>query len=99
MHPPVLLLISTDPQTKPLLEQALADRQATILEVERHLLGVAVRRRRDRRHRRIVDGGDVDGRRGGGDEIAARPGVAVVCLLYTSPSPRDRTRSRMPSSA
>ena len=30
--------------------------------------------------------------------------VAVVtlnmnCLLYTSPSPRDRTRSRMPSSA
>ena len=23
----------------------------------------------------------------------------VVCLLYTSPSPRDRTRSRMPSSA
>ena len=25
--------------------------------------------------------------------------VTVVCLLYTSPSPRDRTRSRMPSSA
>ena len=24
---------------------------------------------------------------------------AQVCLLYTSPSPRDRTRSRMPSSA
>ena len=24
---------------------------------------------------------------------------AIVCLLYTSPSPRDRTRSRMPSSA
>ena len=23
----------------------------------------------------------------------------VDCLLYTSPSPRDRTRSRMPSSA
>ena len=23
----------------------------------------------------------------------------VPCLLYTSPSPRDRTRSRMPSSA
>ena len=23
----------------------------------------------------------------------------VNCLLYTSPSPRDRTRSRMPSSA
>ena len=24
---------------------------------------------------------------------------ATACLLYTSPSPRDRTRSRMPSSA
>ena len=24
---------------------------------------------------------------------------AYYCLLYTSPSPRDRTRSRMPSSA
>ena len=23
----------------------------------------------------------------------------VVCLLYTSPSPRDRQKSRMPSSA
>ena len=26
-------------------------------------------------------------------------GVTDSCLLYTSPSPRDRTRSRMPSSA
>ena len=26
-------------------------------------------------------------------------GLAAICLLYTSPSPRDRTRSRMPSSA
>ena len=26
-------------------------------------------------------------------------GAAGCCLLYTSPSPRDRTRSRMPSSA
>ena len=26
-------------------------------------------------------------------------GLSIVCLLYTSPSPRDRTRSRMPSSA
>ena len=25
--------------------------------------------------------------------------VYKLCLLYTSPSPRDRTRSRMPSSA
>ena len=26
-------------------------------------------------------------------------GRSMYCLLYTSPSPRDRTRSRMPSSA
>ena len=25
--------------------------------------------------------------------------LVEICLLYTSPSPRDRTRSRMPSSA
>ena len=25
--------------------------------------------------------------------------IDSACLLYTSPSPRDRTRSRMPSSA
>ena len=27
------------------------------------------------------------------------PNMLLSCLLYTSPSPRDRTRSRMPSSA
>ena len=30
---------------------------------------------------------------------AKETGLALFCLLYTSPSPRDRTRSRMPSSA
>ena len=30
---------------------------------------------------------------------AGPPGDVWACLLYTSPSPRDRTRSRMPSSA
>ena len=29
----------------------------------------------------------------------AEYGQFIFCLLYTSPSPRDRTRSRMPSSA
>ena len=28
-----------------------------------------------------------------------KEGSIISCLLYTSPSPRDRTRSRMPSSA
>ena len=38
------------------------------------------------------------GHEGGGnmDNSLASPNT---CLLYTSPSPRDRTRSRMPSSA
>ena len=30
---------------------------------------------------------------------ALGPAYIKFCLLYTSPSPRDRTRSRMPSSA
>ena len=35
-----------------------------------------------------------------GEPIPTRwPVLATTCLLYTSPSPRDRTRSRMPSSA
>ena len=34
-----------------------------------------------------------------GDMFLPINSVGVICLLYTSPSPRDRTRSRMPSSA
>ena len=30
---------------------------------------------------------------------AGASAIFYICLLYTSPSPRDRTRSRMPSSA
>ena len=32
-------------------------------------------------------------------KVAGSNGAIYTCLLYTSPSPRDRTRSRMPSSA
>ena len=32
-------------------------------------------------------------------EVMSVTAEAPTCLLYTSPSPRDRTRSRMPSSA
>ena len=32
-------------------------------------------------------------------ETITLQGPPQICLLYTSPSPRDRTRSRMPSSA
>ena len=47
-----------------------------------------------------LDGRKVDEMR----EVKVEAGVlpaadGSACLLYTSPSPRDRTRSRMPSSA
>ena len=32
-------------------------------------------------------------------DLCSGSGALAICLLYTSPSPRDRTRSRMPSSA
>ena len=35
----------------------------------------------------------------GGGRSSARETASRVCLLYTSPSPRDKTVSRMPSSA
>ena len=31
--------------------------------------------------------------------LDAHPEANFICLLYTSPSPRDRQKSRMPSSA
>ena len=33
------------------------------------------------------------------ENVGKETALIVPCLLYTSPSPRDRTRSRMPSSA
>ena len=37
--------------------------------------------------------------RGGDRTLALKDGKFVSCLLYTSPSPRDLSTSRMPSSA
>ena len=34
-----------------------------------------------------------------GELIAVSPRLLITCLLYTSPSPRDKRQSRMPSSA
>ena len=48
---------------------------------------------------------DTDGVQNGFDssmlkKVTSNVSIPVIaCLLYTSPSPRDRTRSRMPSSA
>ena len=37
--------------------------------------------------------------RGAEPEFSIARGLSWLCLLYTSPSPRDRQKSRMPSSA
>ena len=45
-----------------------------------------------------LDDGTIQGRQYE-EGLHAYMGIPYACLLYTSPSPRDRTRSRMPSSA
>ena len=59
----------------------------------------AVNRRRFRADALVVNDleryCDIDVKRG----VANALRVQVTCLLYTSPSPRDATLSRMPSSA
>ena len=47
---------------------------------------------------RVMDSGDLEKEKGI-TILAKNTTVFYSCLLYTSPSPRDRTRSRMPSSA
>ena len=62
-------------------------------------------RRRDNLKRKekedLIEAGGVMGALRAGGKIIQRntKGFLGRCLLYTSPSPRDRTRSRMPSSA
>ena len=45
----------------------------------------------------VVDGNELNENTKNIEQI--RSEVGMVCLLYTSPSPRDATLSRMPSSA
>ena len=45
-----------------------------------------------------INGTGLDARLGRGVAISD-DGSIIACLLYTSPSPRDRQKSRMPSSA
>ena len=45
------------------------------------------------------EGATIDAFKSGELRLASQNGTTNACLLYTSQSPRDRTRSRMPSSA
>ena len=65
-----------------------ANNDPDLTETVRHALGL---RSRGHKLKLIV----VEQTSRHGEDLAS----IVSCLLYTSPSPRDRTRSRMPSSA
>ena len=51
------------------------------------------------KYRKFMAGKQIDVYENEGKRSGAYVGGVYGCLLYTSPSPRDRTRSRMPSSA
>ena len=79
-------------------------------ELQRHLrrMGKSDKGTRSdlvKRYDREVPQEDADGERDEDPEKEARPMPPhasenpMICLLYTSPSPRDRQKSRMPSSA
>ena len=48
-------------------------------------------RKNNARRKELIDAADI--------AVLCLPDEAALCLLYTSPSPRDATLSRMPSSA
>ena len=54
------------------------------LSVERRLLGRRIARRRDRRHRRVVDGGDVDRRGVAGDQLPPVPVLPLSLMVSVS---------------
>ena len=51
------------------------------------------------RYDKVIQPKEVTDRQGNITVKAQRLGRLWVCLLYTSPSPRDKRQSRMPSSA
>ena len=87
-------LIGNTPLVK--INKLFPDSQATVLaKLEFYNPASSVK---DRIATSIVDAAGASGQLNpGGTIVEATSGN--TCLLYTSPSPRDRTRSRMPSSA
>ena len=83
------------------LEAGEAAMQAWLSQVEQKAAAEERRAKYDAKQISRVDCANC-GRSFAKDRLRAHQRVCVPskgCLLYTSPSPRDRTRSRMPSSA
>ena len=82
-----LLLFATACSTT--TDDEIAELRAELQEVETELAELKTE----------DSGADESGREQLLQEILAEPELGIGCLLYTSPSPRDRQKSRMPSSA
>ena len=73
-----------------------------MLQVSKCLIGLAVVMLQScdvEENRRDMLCGNWESVEGKPDVLIYKEGEAYNCLLYTSPSPRDSTSSRMPSSA
>ena len=94
-------LITSSKTLKPLLRQVLQAPWASPLMEFRYgiwvgvsgLMGVDGRQLGEANTRPVVFNRNIPA------EVQSCKYKGTRCLLYTSPSPRDRTRSRMPSSA
>ena len=79
--------------------------QNLVLNMADHGINVAVYNRSAGVTEKFVSGpgnnGHISAYYSLGDLVGAleRPRKLMICLLYTSPSPRDKRQSRMPSSA
>ena len=68
------------------LEQSIIDMQEDLVQLRQAVAsGIATQKRTQQQYNQA--------------ESQAKQWYSRACLLYTSPSPRDRTRTRMPSSA
>ena len=73
-----------------LVSTTTVPRRTHVREIEQPVISITLQAD-DRRVLTVAEAGHALG--------ISRSKLYQFCLLYTSPSPRDRTRSRMPSSA
>ena len=97
----VHVLRTTALRGQPLLDNVGLVLLRVLVAVALRLVGVGVQTEDQRLVADLAEDGVRDGDRGQTVRVAVegREDVLVVCLLYTSPSPRDGLLSRMPSSA